>query len=202
MFPFRHWSRATLVQGRVLDNSWCCWQGLGNTCCIKAIGQNQIYLHTVLCLVPKSISGRVFPRSCANTSDDKNVSTESASIARSFFVYFPYSPLISFRVSPHRWLCKDFYPTTLGRDLESKSRRFWCTSSRDLNSGRSTDWATAAAAIARHLILKCFRAQRSLVLSLKCFLGVLLSTPRAKKFPATRGNEHLKYEQVSKFKTY
>ena len=38
-----------------------------------------------------------------------------------------------------------FYPTTLCRDREWNSHRFSCTSSREINSGSFTDWATAAA---------------------------------------------------------
>ena len=48
--------------------------------------------------------------------------------------------------APQMALLGFFYPATLWRGRESNSRQFSCTSSRDLDPGRFTDWASPAAA--------------------------------------------------------
>ena len=48
--------------------------------------------------------------------------------------------------APQTALLGFFYPATLWRGRESNSRQFSCTSSRDLDPGRFTDWASPAAA--------------------------------------------------------
>ena len=77
---------------------------------------------------------------------DKKFEKMSKMVILDFFVLLPIQSAY-FRVSPHGWVCWDFYPTTLCRERESYSHRFSCTSSRDHNSGRFTNLPTKAAAV-------------------------------------------------------
>ena len=61
-----------------------------------------------------------------------------------------------------------FFPKLLCPDRESNSSRFSCTSLRNLNSGRFSDWATMAAASFQHLMpnsLLYFRSFESVTAS-------------------------------------
>ena len=71
-------------------------------------------------------------------------------LKRRFFATNPICALISaymcFTSHSHRRHVQDYFPKVLCRDQESNSCQLSCTYLRDLNSGRFTDWATAAMA--------------------------------------------------------
>ena len=60
----QHWGRTALYDGRLLGNSWCCWDGFGYQNCLEVNGKSQI----------RAVSGRVPPSNTPTTSVALNMS--------------------------------------------------------------------------------------------------------------------------------